>query len=470
MVVAQDVEVKLGSSEVALNEAFTITVTVKNSRLTSYQNFPQIVGFVQRGTNTSSSISFVNGRRSSTESITMNYGPTKEGTFKLSPFTMSVNGTKVSSPGTTIKVGPRRQRRRGNNPFGSDPFDDFFGRGNRQQEFMDVKADAFLALTTNKSEVYRGEGVTATLAFYVAARNRADMQFHELGKQINDIIKKIKPANCWEENYNIDNITGEPIKLGDKQYTQYKIYQATFFPLNTDDLEFPVIPLEMIKYKVAKNPSFFGRNKEKDFQTFYTKVKTVKVKELPDHPLRESVSVGNFMLREKIDRTSLKTGESFNLNFDIGGVGNISGVNPPEPLSSESLEVYDPSVRQNIKRGNGRITGTKAFQYYGVPNEPGEYQLSDYFEWIFFNTRTDSYDTLKSDIVLTVTGESKKNQFIMSSDLGSFYDKIEFADNNLTSRNKVDYFVVLLNILIVIMIIVGIIYLIRGIRMKKSAD
>ena len=470
MAYGQDVEIKLGSNDIALNEAFTITVTIKNSRLQSYKNFPQIQGFVQRGTNSSSSISFVNGRRSSTESITMSYGAQKEGTFKLKAFTMTVNGVKINSPGTTIKVGPRQQRSRNANPFGSDPFDDFFGRRNQSQEFVDVKADAFLALTSNKSEIYRGEGVTITLAFYVSNRNRADMRFHELGKQINDIVKKIKPANCWEENFNIDNITGEPITLGDKQYTQYKIYQAAFFPLNSEDLEFPVIPLEMIKYKVAKNPSFFGRNKQEDFQTFYTKAKKVVVNELPDHPLRESVSVGNFKLRENIDKTTIKTGESFNFNFDIGGRGNISGINPPTPPVSESLEIYDPAVKQNVKKGNGRITGTKAFQYYGVPNEPGDYNLSDYFEWVFFNTSTGRYDTLASDIVLTVTGESKKNQFIMSSDLGSFYDKIEFADNTITARGKIDYFIVLLNILVVIMIGVGITYLVKAIRMRKSAE
>ena len=226
----------------------------------------------------------------------------------------------------------------------------------------------------------------------------------------------------------------------------------------------------MIKYKVAKNPSFFGRNKQEDFQTFYTKAKKVVVNELPDHPLRESVSVGNFKLRENIDKTTIKTGESFNFNFDIGGRGNISGINPPTPAVSESLEIYDPAVKQNVKKGNGRITGTKAFQYYGVPNEPGDYNLSDYFEWVFFNTSTGRYDTLASDIVLTVTGESKKNQFIMSSDLGSFYDKIEFADNTITARGKIDYFIVLLNILVVIMIGVGITYLVKAIRMRKSAE
>ena len=53
--------------------------------------------------------------------------------------------------------------------------------------------------------------------------------------------------------------------------------------------------------------------------------------------------------------------------------------------------------------------------------------------WIFFNPNQKKYDTLKSQLTVYVTGESKKNEAIQSNDLGSFYDKIEVADNTLIS-------------------------------------
>lgn len=467
----QDVEIKLGPDEVALNQVYTISVTVKNQKIKGDIKFPEIPGFDGRGKNQSFSSYISNNKTSFSTSITMNYYPRKEGTFTLKPFVITVNGMTYKSNGKTIKVGPRKQRSRQNSsPFGSDPFDDFFGRRNTQQEFVEVEADAFFALSTNKSEVFRGEGVTATLAFYVSNSNRAVLRFHDLGNQVNEIVKLIKPANCWEENFNIDNITGEPITLGDEQYTQYKIYQATYFPLNNEDLKFPSIPLKMIKYKVAKNPSFFGKNKEEDYQTFRTKEKTIKVKELPDHPLKESVAVGNFRLREKIDKTELNTGQSFSYNFDIGGIGNISAINPPEAAGSEDIEIYDPAVKQTIQKNNGKVTGTKEFEFYGVPNEPGEYKLSDYFSWVYFNTSTKSYDTLVSNVVLKVNGESKKNQFIMANDLGSFYDKADLQDNSLVNLNSVNYLQILINVLIVVMIVVGIFYLIKGIKVRRSTE
>ena len=88
-------------------------------------------------------------------------------------------------------------------PF-DDPFDNFFDRNN--DDFYEVEADAFLSLTTDKKSVYVGEGFNTTLAFYVSESNVADMRFYELGRQLTEILKKIKPGNCWEENFNIENI------------------------------------------------------------------------------------------------------------------------------------------------------------------------------------------------------------------------------------------------------------------------
>ncbi len=232
-VFGQNIDIELGPDEIGQNQAWTITVTANNDRLKSYDNFPDIEGFRKRGTSTQSQTSIVNGQISSSQSVVMTYLATAQGTFTLEPFKMTVNGKILSSPGKKIRVGPpvqSQQRDPFRSMFDRDPIDDFFGRG--ENEFVDVKEDAFLALTTSKDEVYVGEGFTTTLSFLVADNNRAPMQFHELGKQLSDILKKLRPSNCWEENFNIENIEGETIEINNKYYTQYKIYQATFYPLN----------------------------------------------------------------------------------------------------------------------------------------------------------------------------------------------------------------------------------------------
>ncbi|MEO9872824.1 BatD family protein [Ekhidna sp.] len=449
-VFSQDVSIKLGKNEIGINQYFTITLQVENDRLKQYSEFPSIEGFIKRGTSSSTTTNYVNGRMSSTQSLTQNYQATEKGTFLLEPFFITINGTEVKSEGIQIVVGEAVQRQARQNRVGRDPFEDLFGGRSEPEEFVDIKADAFVALSLDKDEVYVGEGFTATLAFYVAEANRAEMRFYDLANQITEIVKTVKPGNCWEENFSIDQISGDPVTIGGRKYTRYKIYQTAYYPLTQQDIDFPSVGLKMIKYKVAKNPSFFGRNRQEDFQTFYSREKKVKVKELPPHPLRDQVAVGNYRLDEKIGSEILVTGQSLNYSFDIVGEGNISAIEAPNPDGKDVFDFYAPNVTQQVNRSGGKVRGIKSYDYYGIPNEPGTYALSDFFKWIYFNPATKSYDTLKSDYNLTVTGESRKNLSIASNDLGDFYDQINTADNELNTISGNDWFTIIVNIFIVL--------------------
>jgi BatD DUF11 like domain len=450
---AQDnVQVTLGPDEIGENQPWTITITVNNDRLKSYENFPEIDGFKKRGTSTQSQTSIVNGQVSSSQSIVMTYLPIRQGTFTIPSFKMKINDQIYSVNGKKVKVGAPVQAQP--DPFRSffdrDPVQDFFGQNNT--EFVDIKEDALLTLTTSKDEVYVGEGFTTTLSFLVADNNRAPMQFHDLGQQLADVLKKLRPGNCWEENFNIENIEGEHVEISGKGYTQYKIYQGTFYPLNTKSVEFPSVGLEMIKFKVAKNPSFFGQNRQEDFKTFYSKPKTVKVKELPPHPMRDAVAVGDYRLDEKISGTNLQTGQSTAYEFRIFGEGNISAIEKPVVVKDVAFDFYEPNVKQSINRESQRVAGTKTFSYFIVPKEPGDFNLGQYVQWIFFNPNKKQYDTLRSSYNLHVEGESQQNQFIESTDPGSFYDRADATMNTLQATARTNWFTIGFNAFIVIML------------------
>lgn len=450
---AQDKKIILGPDVISVNEMFTITIQVQNERLNSYGDFPDIPGLIKRGTSSSSSTNFINGQMSSTQSITQNYIPQGEGSVRIPAFSMEINGETVESPGKVVKVGPPSQGRQRTDPFAWDPFEDFFGGSNEAKEYVEVEADAFLALTTSKDEVYQGEGFTVTLAFYVAETNRAQLQFYDVGQQLSDILKEIRPSNSWEENFNIESINKEPITINGKRYGQYKIYQATYYPLNNDSITFPSVGLKLVKFLEARNPSFFGRNRKEDFKTFYTKPKTVKVKELPAHPLKDQVFVGDYTLDENISTKELKTGESFTLDFEIKGTGNISAIEEPQINRDRKFDFYDPNIKQHIVRASNQVRGTKSFAYYGIPKEPGSYNMGDYFNWIYFNPRTERYDTLRPSLTVNVTGESMKNTYISSNDMGNFYNRITLEDNDLEDRSKPDLIKIIANACIVIMLV-----------------
>lgn len=456
---AQDVSIELGPGEIGLNEQYSVSIVVKNERIKNYDNFPEINGFTKLGTSTSSSTNIVNGRISSTNSVVQAYQPNQEGLFHIPSFSMTVNGRTISSPGGEVRVGPPKQRSQ--QPFSYDPFEEFFGGSREPQEYVDVQEDAFFALTTDKSNVYVGEGFVVTIAFYEAETNKAQMQFYELSKQIEEILKKIKPTNCWEENFLIENITGTPVVVNGKRYRQYRLYQATLYPLNQEDIYFPAIDFQMVKYKVAKNPTFFGHNRKGELIAFKSQPKSVKVRDLPPHPLKDRAAVGVYRLEESINGRKIETGSSFNYSFTITGEGNISAINNPEIALKKDFDFYPPNVRQDINRSSGHVTGSKSFEYYAIPNEPGTYKLGNYIHWIYFNPVRHQYDTLRSGISIEVTGESKTNQSIAATDVGTFYEVIQAKSNVLTSRDSGGMVKIFVNIFIFLMLALAFLILIK---------
>ena len=122
--------------------------------------------------------------------------------------------------------------------------------------------------------------------------------------------------------------------------------------------------------------------------------------------------------------------------FQIIGSGNISSLAAPAIIWPEGLEVYAPSVRQFIKRGFARVQGTKGFDYFITPNEPGVYDFSKFAYWVYFNPVSARYDTLTSDLKITVAGPSSRNATIAAASPDSYYTSINNAGNQLLSMEN----------------------------------
>lgn len=335
-------------------------------------------------------------------------------------------------------------------------------------EYISVKDDAFFAITTNKENPYVGEGFTITMSFYVAVSNRATLNFYELGEQKAEILKQIKPKNTLEENFNIIQPVPEMVKIRGKEYRQYKVYQAVFYSLSPQKISIPAIPFKMVKYDVAVNSqSIFNQMKE-NIKTYYSDPISMVVKELPPHPLKDQVPVGNYILKEQVSNTNVETGKSVQYQFRIEGEGNLSVIDKPNLPKTGNFDFYEPTISEMLRRNNNAVYGTKDFNYYIIPNEPGLYPMKDYFNYIFFNTKKGDYDTLVSSLTLSVTGESRKNASIGNADLGSFYDRINEESNNLRSKNEIRWEKYGINgIAILLVLILGLSFLVgRKVRQR----
>jgi hypothetical protein len=208
----------------------------------------------------------------------------------------------------------------------------------------------------------------------------------------------------------------------------------------------PALKLNMMKYK---NPSatFFGSSGNEEIKPFYSKPLAITVKPLPDHPMKGNVSVGVFTLEENLAKKYVSLNQGVAFEMGIKGEGNISYIPEPRASKSEMIDVYPPNTQQTIQRSGGRVTGKKTFSYLLVPKERGDVQLGKTIFWVFFNTKTARYDTLKPTSVLRVVQGKKATAGSSARTEDSFYAWIEKADpSEISLRPKASTWLFWINI------------------------
>ena len=470
-----DVSLIIGEKNIALDDPFIVTVIVKlvGDAQTPNCIFPELPKFSKKSFLKSTARSFVNGQAVSTVTITQNYVAQKIGNFKVPNFKVNVDGTDLKSESFAVKVGKAtnsntdkkgvnvQESSNAKNPENPDKKEDFtdFIAGNNNPELtnLNTKEDAFLSLSSSKSNPFVGEGFTVMLAFYVADNNPAEIQFDHNEIQIPEITKKIKSENCWEESFGITETQQEQVTIKGKKYMQYKFYEATFYPLNNRPIVFPSVSFRLLKFTLEKN-----NQKKSSFISFATLPFTIVPKELPAHPLKNQVSVGQFSWRESLDKYKINTGKSVIYSLKISGDGyNIK----LPPIKNDSIfDFFPPKIIGDAEAQNDKIITTKSFTFQIIPKRAGNFVLDKYFQWIYFNTDTEKYDTLKSTIALSVSGKPIETADTPTNGM-SVYEGLENVDSSIEDNNFAKILKDQANIFIVIML-VGMIYVLFPNRKK----
>jgi BatD DUF11 like domain len=455
----------ISEKNITLEDPFIVTVVVKfvGDAQTPETTFPDLPNFTKRGFSKSTSRSFVSGQPVSTCTITQNYAAKKEGNFKVPNFKVTVNGLDLKSEGFVVKVGKvispeKKLPSNEDTPLFKDnvdkkeDFTDFIEGNNTNPEFtnLNTKEDAFLSLSSSKSNPYVGEGFTITFAFYVADNNTAEIQFDRNEVQIPAIIKKIKPENCWEESFGLTETQQSQVVIKGKKYTQYKFYEATFYPLNNKPIIFPSVDFRLQKFITEKNGE-----KKSSFVSFNTVPFRVVARELPAHPLKNEVSVGQFSWRESLDKYKVSTGKSVSYRLQISGDGY--NIKLPQIKNDSIFDFFPPKIVGSTNPQNDKIVTTKSLTFQIIPKRAGNFALDKYFQWIYFNTNTEKYDTLKSKIILGVTGQTIETADTPTAGR-TVYDGLENEDSSKEQSNFTKILKDEANILIVIML-VGLIYI-----------
>jgi hypothetical protein len=430
--------IEIGKTELAVNEPFTVSVIIRDAENRPPVIFPDIKGLEKRSKSATSSINTIDGNKIFIQTISQEYYADKIGVYEIPDFFVLINGVKLKSEGLRVSFGMAAGTLEGKSG------------GEEYQPDLDLNGeDVFLSVKADKGSVYVREGFALGISLYIAESAPVQMEFYEFNRQLQGILKKLRPANCWEENVGIEEIVKRQVNIRGKKYTEYHMYQAQLFPITIKDILLPSVSLNML---VVENKNAVNVQ-HKVVRSFKSKASLIRVKALPPHPLMDQVAVGRYNLVEKLSSPLVYPGESVRYEFRIQGVGNIAAIPAPVTEVNSTLDFYPPERSQEIKRSYAQVSGQMTFDYFVVPRKDGTFPMSRYFQWVYFDPVKEHYDTLRAVKKLQVKGEDYRLGNISLSGSAGLYDNLEELDTTKTSFNYKEFFKNVTNALVVVLIL-----------------
>jgi hypothetical protein len=361
----------------------------------------------------SSSISIMNGKVSQSVTITYIYvlQGKQAGKFSIDPVKITVDGKSYISNPVTIEVVSG-----GNTSSGGQQQTQQQNNTQTQNQQVDIPEDkVFLKVIVDKTSLYQGDYLTATVKFY------SQLNVNDLGN-----LQLPKFNGVYSQEMEIPQISLNRENINGKIYVTGVIKQYYLFPQQSGDIVIDPFSIEAVVAQKAGTRSrtpfddFWGLEPEASYQWVKKVVKSkplkISVKALPlGAPASFKGAVGSYSFKASIDKNKLKTNDAVTLKAVISGTGNIKLIDPFEPQLPADFETFDPKTNVTVKG----VNGNKTFEFVMIPRHSGSYTIPA-LEFSYFDPQTRQYKTLRSDdFPITVEkgkdDEDSKNVFVLSN-------------------------------------------------------
>ena len=435
---AQDVDFKASApAQVIMGKPFQLTYTVnqrgKDLRAPEFTDFDYVAGPY---TSQSSSTSFVNGKR--TSSFTMSYTYTlvasKEGSFTISPATIKVGGETYTSNGVRITVLPPDQPSNANVASQQRNANNTSTTSQQREANNATEGNIFIRTLVSKTKVHEQEAILLSYKLYFAGVDVAQFTNNTRLPEFKGFLKQ--ELEMGEIQTELEHYNG-------RNYQTAILYRTLLFPQRSGDIHIEPAQFEAVLrvQNRAQVRSIFD-----DFFGSYTTVAkplassgvTIHVSELPTgKPIGFSGGVGQFNISSKISSTDLQANEAVTLTITIQGTGNMKLLKTPAIDWPEGFEVYDPKVTNNFKTTTAGLSGTKTIEYLAIPRAGGTYTIPA-IPFSYYDTQADTYKMLTTpEYTLTIArGANEENStavvntFVQKEDIQQLGSDIRYIYAN----------------------------------------
>ena len=414
---------------------FTVnTQKVKEFRAPNITDFDVLMGPTR---STQSSTQIINGKVSSSQSVTFTYilMANKEGTFTIPGASILADGESLTSNSVTSKVLPPDKGSSGNG--GQAAAASSAAAGGKISS-----SDLFITATASKTNVYEQEAVLLTYKVYtlVDLRSlRGDMpDMKDFHTQEIDLPR--------QKQFTLEHYHG-------RNYNTTVWSQYVLFPQRSGKLEVPSITFEgeVAQHIESIDPFDAFFNGTSALSTVRKNIVTPKVvinvKELPDgKPANFSGGVGSFTMSSSISGQNVKTNDAVTIKLVVSGTGNMKLMDVPEVKFPQDFEVYDPKIDNKFNLTREGLSGSKVIEYLAIPRHAGDFTIPP-VEFSYFDVKANTYKTLKTDAytLKVEKGEGNAEQviadFTNKEDLKILASDIRYIKTGKTDlKKKQDFF------------------------------
>lgn len=390
--------------EVVEGDRFRVSYVVNTTDVEGFNvgDFEGLTVLYGPSQSTSSSFSIVNGKTTSSSTVTFTYtvSADKAGSFHIPAATVQSGGKSVSSASPEITVLPGGSTARSNG--GAAQQGQGGGHATQQQQADRMRTqnvgdritnkDIFIAVTASKKRVFEQEAVLLTYKLYTLV-NVSELQ----GKMPNldgfhvQEINRQRQPELKMEHYNGKN-------YGTVVWSQYVV-----FPQQTGTLTIPEIKYEatVIQQNRSMDPfeAFFGGGSmmQEVRKTVMAPAVTLQVDALPQpKPANFSGAVGKFSIASSLTPQQLKANDATTLRVTVSGTGNMKLMKAPEVAWPKDFERYDPKTEEKTTIGPNGSSGKVIYDYIAVPRHQGKFEVPA-VEFCYFDPDAREYRTATGD-------------------------------------------------------------------------
>lgn len=369
---------------VAVDDSIVLTVNVLGDQTSLPEpRLPSLPNFSVSSSGRSQSISFVNGRVSSSVAHTYVLAPRFVGRAVIGPITVSVDGRDHSTSPIEIQVvrpspaggGPGSQdpggRRQMPPGFSGQRFRPFRppSRDARQNAPEEGAPEVFVAAALDKQRAYVNEQVTLTVRFHTAVNLLGNPQY--TAPSVQGFLTEDLPP----ERHGTIQAYGRTYHISEIKYA--------LFPARPGRLAIgPAVVRCQVQTDAAMDPfspdffqQFFSQGLlQAQTRELKTRPLALEVTALPEagKPSSFTGAVGRFRIAAGLDKKRLRAGEAVNLTVSIEGSGNLQALGAPKPPGLDSFRVYTTLSSLTLKKDQDVVAGSKAFKTLLVPRVSGE--------------------------------------------------------------------------------------------------